>query len=341
MKNRLIILLIVLFLESGCERATPETTPATSLVPPTKTPILTDTPIPATMTPVPTLSGGGGGVLAYCYAPASGRMQLNIVNLDGTEDRKLIDSQFGINHMDWSPDGQKIVAVVYMDSSFSTWSIHLFNADGSNPVRLTDDAGVADSEPAWSPDGTRILFTRVRFVSERQYTSEIWLMNADGSDQKTVVEDGFAAKWSPDGTRIIFSSGKTGNYELYTSNPDGTDEQRLTHTDSNESYPSWSPDGAQIVFTSSTGEWNSTESEATYEIFVMNTDGTGLRQLTDNNISDGTPRWSPDGTHITFASDLTGSGQYNIFVMDGSGTNILQVTHVPEGTRAINPVWMP
>jgi Tol biopolymer transport system component len=222
MQKILAFLMVATLLVSGCGDATPIVTPLS----PTNTPNPTFTRLPPTqtVTPAPTLSGSGGGVLAYCFAQASGLMQLNIVNLDGIEDRKLVDSRFDINHMDWSPDGQKIVAVVYMDSTFTTWSIHIFNADGSNPVRLTTKPGAKDTEPVWSPDGTRILFTRVRFTSERQFTNKIMLINADGSDQKVVIEDGFAAKWSPDGTRIIYSSSKSGNHELYTSNPDGTDE---------------------------------------------------------------------------------------------------------------------
>ncbi|MRR32250.1 hypothetical protein EG834_18420, partial [bacterium] len=200
MKNRLAILLVVLFLASGCGRDILEATPTASLVSPTKTLLPTDTPIPATSTPIPTLSGSGGGVIIYSFVPISGHMQLHEINLDGTEDRVLATSHFGVNHMDWAPDGQKLAAVVYMDSSFTTWSIYVFDADGSNPVRLTDSVGAADSEPAWSPDGTCILFSRIQFTSEREYTSRIMMMNADGSDQKVIVEDGFAAKWSPDGT---------------------------------------------------------------------------------------------------------------------------------------------
>ena len=166
-------------------------------------------------------------------------------------------------------------------------------------------------------------------------------MKSDGSDQHMVVANGFAGKWSPNGTRIIYSSNKTGNYEIYTSNLEGGDEQRLTDTSANEAYPSWSPDGKKIALSLSTGEWNSNESTRTYEIVIMNADGTERRELTHNDAYDGNPRWSPDGTLIAFSSDLAESEHYDVYVMESDGTNRKQVTHTPSGARGINPVWRP
>jgi Tol biopolymer transport system component len=346
MKTKILAsLLPVLFLFSACHPTVAALKPTTTPLPPTATSTLSPTQtLTLTFTPTvfPTLSGSGGGVIAYTLGdPASGRMQLNIVNLDGSEDRKLISLGFGVNHSDWSPDGQKIAAVRYMDASFSTWSIYVFDADGSNPVRLTTTTGAEDSEPAWSPDGAQILFSRIEFTSNTELRSDLWLMNADGGDQHIVVADGFAGKWSPDGKRIIYASNKTGNYEIYTSNTDGTNEKRLTDTSADEAYPVWSPDGKQIVFSASTGVWNTPESVRTFEIYVMNADGSGRRQLTDNTAADGNPRWSPDGSLLTFTSDRAASEHYDVYVMEADGTNVRQVTHTPSGARAINPIWQP
>ncbi len=289
----------------------------------------------------PTPAGGGNGTIAYTFTNGTNNMEIRLINLDGSADRSFTDLQVSVNHSDWSPDGQKLVLVKYMDRTFTTWSIHVFNADGSNLVRLTDTTGAADSEPAWSPDNGRILFSRVYFTTNNQYDSSLWLMNADGSDLHMVVADGFAGKWSPDGTRIIYSSDKTGNQEIYTSNPDGTDEIQITYTDTDESYPSWSPDGTQIAFIISSGLWNSDASVLTFEIYVMNADGSDWRQLTDNDALDGNPRWSPDGSQLLFASDRADAGHFDIYVMNADGTNVRQVTHTPAGTTAINPIWVP
>ncbi len=62
---------------------------------------------------------------------------------------KVIDASIGLNHHDCSPDGKKYAAVGYVGSGFSTWSIHVFNADGTDLVRLTTEEGLWDSELDW------------------------------------------------------------------------------------------------------------------------------------------------------------------------------------------------
>ncbi len=288
-----------------------------------------------------TTRADNGGAILYCFAPATGVHQLKLIDLDGSNERLFIDYPRGLNHPAWSPDGQKLAVVGYMDNTYTTWSIHVINADGSDPVRLTNVTGAADSEPSWSPDGTQILFTRIEFTSSNQFDSSLWLMNADGSDQRMVVADGFAGKWSPDGSRFIYSSEKTGNYEIYTSAPDGTDELQLTETETDESFPTWSPDGMTIAFVVSSGVWNSNASFPTNEIFIMNADGSNVRQLTENNSYDGMPGWSPDGSQLVFSSDRVGRRQFEIFVMNADGTDVRQVTHSPADTTSINPAWQP
>ncbi|MBU0495160.1 MAG: hypothetical protein KKB13_25230 [Chloroflexi bacterium] len=304
--------------------------PAATAAPPTPT---------ATATALP-LTGSGGGVLAYCYQPRSGLHQIYAINADGSGNKKLIDARIGLNHHDWSPDALKFAAVGYVDGG-TTWSIHVFNADGTGLTRLTDAAGVWDSEPAWSPDGTKIAFTRI--YPDQNGRNEIWVMNADGSDPHWSGVEGFAAKWSPPtgGTRFIYVSNRSGNYEIYTAQIDGTDERRLTETSANEMFPTWSPDGSRIAFSASTGEFNTTDNTKTYEIFVMNADGTGVQQLTNNDVLDDYPRWSPDGRLIAFGSDLAASEHWEIYVMNADGTDVRRVTTTPSNATAINAVWRP
>jgi Tol biopolymer transport system component len=137
--------------------------------------------------------------------------------------------------------------------------IWTMNADGTEPVRLTDNSS-ADIHPAWSPNHTRIAFG-----THRDGNDEIYVMNADGSGPTRLTDnlliDGNPA-WSPDGTRIAFYSNRDGNKEIYVMNADGTGQTRLTNDPASDTYPAWSPDGNRIAFTS--------DRNGNVDIYVMN-----------------------------------------------------------------------
>ena len=275
------------------------------------------------------LDGRGGGVIAYCYQPITGEFDHQIygINADGSGNTRLIQADIGLNHHDWSPDGQRLAAVGYVNSS--TWSIYVFNADGTQLIRLTTTNLVNDSEPNWSPDGAQIVFTRI-YPNQNERT-EIWVMDADGGNQRYVGVEGFAAKWSHDGSRFIYQSSFRGSSDLYTCNVDGSNVQQLTATASSEINPVYSPDGTQIAYT--------TDRDGNHEIYVMNADGSNPRRLTNHAFDDSSPRWSSDGSLITF-----GSGpwlEWEVCIMNSDGTNMRQVTDSPTNITAINPVWKP
>ena len=117
--------------------------------------------------------------------------------------------------------------------------IYVMYADGSNQVNLTNNTAF-DSEPAWSPDGSKIAFVSV--VSERDGNIEIYVMDADGSNQvnltNNVASDDNIA-WSPDGSKIAFLSSRDGNGEIYVMEADGSNQVRLTNT-ANNFNPVWS-----------------------------------------------------------------------------------------------------
>jgi len=278
--------------------------------------------------------GSGGDVIAYCYQPLqNGIHQIYSINADGSPNKKLIEATIGLNHHDWSPNGQQIACVGYIGSNNSTWSIHIFNVDGTNLTRLTSQTSVWDSEPAWSPDGTQIAFTRI--YPNQNNREELWIMDATGSNPLYIGIEGFAAKWSSDGTTFIYSSNSTGNYEIYTCRIDGTDIQQLTNTIINEWFPIWSPNDSLIAFNAyPSGDYSSSE------IYIMNANGVNLRRLTNNNVSDGYPRFSPDGSLISFTRDLSNQ-QWEVFIMNIDSTNLRRVTNSPTGITAINAVWKP
>lgn len=150
---------------------------------------------------------------------------------------------------------------------------------------------------------------------------------------------------SPDGERVVFQSNRTGRWEIYVMNMDGSDLTRLTDRTGDNVTPAWSPDGELIAFAASLGE-NS-------EIYVMNSDGSDLRRLTDHPGDDSHPHWSADGSRIIFNSARTtphlegdwSKQWHEIFSMRRDGTDLRQHTHCmtvctypsfsPDGTRIV------
>jgi Tol biopolymer transport system component len=148
-----------------------------------------------------------------------------------------------------------------------------------------------DSEPSWSPDGTRIAFASRRDGAD----SEIYVMDADGSHQTRLTfnpANDDQPAWSPDG-RIVFSSNRTGNSQLLVMNADGTHVQQLTSGAADYFSPDWSPDGRSIVFT--------TNQLSISDTWVMKVADRSIGLLVDD--PDGTydPKWSPDGTKVSYS----------------------------------------
>ena len=113
--------------------------------------------------------------------------------------------------------------------------------------------------------------------------------------------------------------------EIYVMNADGTGTPRqLTNNSEEERGPDWSPDGSRIVFACRKGPAGP-GGAPTFEICVMNADGSGEVQLTSNNVPDLTPTWSPDGSQIVFHRTLS-AGVSQFFVMNADGTATTQIT---------------
>jgi Tol biopolymer transport system component len=120
-------------------------------------------------------------------------------------------------------------------------------------------------------------------------------------------------------------------------NADGSNPTRLTHGSGADTFPHWSPDGKKIVFISGSGGgdmWEILLGNGSYEIYVMNADGSNLVQLTNNPGNDNMdPRWSPDGTQIIFWSSRDGNKE--LYVMNADGSNQTRLTN----TTPSNSSW--
>ena len=208
----------------------------------------------------------------------------------------------------------------------SDWEIYAMNADGSNPVNLTNNPAM-DSLPAFSPDGTKIAF-----ASDRDGNNEIYVMNADGSNQTRLTNNpavDYEPAFSPDGSKIAFTSWRDGNFEIYIMNADGSNQINLTNFPTGETDPAFSPDGSKIAFMSSR--------TINFEIFVMNVDGSNPTRLTFNPGDDTNPAFSPDGSKIAFMSRRDGNAQIYVINADGSNQTRLSNTISNDARPAFSP----
>ncbi|HSS21428.1 MAG TPA: DUF5050 domain-containing protein [Pyrinomonadaceae bacterium] len=141
--------------------------------------------------------------------------------------------------------------------------------------------------------------------------------------------------WSPDDSRILFSALQNGKWNIYVMRADGAQVTKLMNNpDINYFNPSWSPNGKQIVFSARQAK------PAKSDIFVMNADGTGVRQLTTDAANDSSPAWSPNGKQIAFISDRDG-GEHDlqVYLMRADGSE--QRRLVKSATHDYDPQWSP
>lgn len=225
----------------------------------------------------------------------------------------------------FSPDGKKIV---FTGSGLTNSYVGVMNADGSDPVNLTNLPDVSDGFPAWSPDGSQIAFT-----SRRDGNNEIYLMDPYGHQLKRLTNiptDDFAPTWSPDDKQIAFLSDRdntTGIYSIYIMNTAASWVKRLTNDGGNDYTPAWSPDGSQIAFRS--------VQKGQSDIYSVAIDGTNLTDLTNNPAEDWSPSWSPDGTLIAFQTNR--DGNWEIYSMQANGSDPVNLTNNPADDEL--PYW--
>jgi Tol biopolymer transport system component len=196
-----------------------------------------------------------GRKIAFSSGSLEGNHGIFVMNADGSGVTQLTSHTGDLVHdgsPDWSPDARKIAFARYTNWQGSYFAeVYVMNADGTGQTRITTNEaapgipGWSDQAPDWSPNGSRIAFTRTLAHPGGGFLgSDIFVMNPDGSGL-TQLTDGTGhddPEWSPDGSKIAFSSTHfDGTGEIYVMNPDGSGKTNLTNHPAEDTEPSWSP----------------------------------------------------------------------------------------------------
>jgi TolB protein len=262
------------------------------------------------------------------------------VATDGSEHRRLTTSPAFDISPDYSSDGRRIAFTSGRsapsgsedDPAYS--EAYVMQADGSRVRRVTENEGLRDSGPAWSPDGSRLVLARA--PSDPESAADLWVVDLHRGTERPLTDlpdtNESAPDWSPTGGRIVFHGDvrDPGNVDVYSIRPDGTGLRRLTRDPAFDGDAKFSPDGEWIVFGSDRGDNG--------DVYLMRTDGSGLRRVTSDPAFDAQPAFSGDGRSIVFVSERDGG--LDVFTMRTNGSRVVNLTDSPE-VFEFEPDWQP
>ncbi len=261
---------------------------------------------------------------------------LFVMDDDGSNVVNLTNGVGAYNWMgDWSPDGFWILFISSRSGALALWKMH---PDGSDAQMVFNDAG-PESGAAWSPDGTRIAFSRYTAAT----SLDVWVVNADGSGATQLtsqVAPEAQPTWSPDGSRIAYLHSYGSYSDIWAMNADGSNPVNLTNSPASVFvlFPAWAPDGTRIAFTS--------DADGDNDIWMMNPDGTAQTHLTDNPAEESYVSWEQVNRIPNAVNDSVDVGRGRSVVVsplgndsepDGEDMEINDVTRMPtEGSIVIN-----
>lgn len=241
-----------------------------------------------------------------------------IMNIDGSAVTQITNSPGEDGHPSFSSNGQRIFFRSDRSGNLDIWSVGI---DGSDIRHLTDDPAI-DTFPTCSSDGTKVVYS-----SGRSGLCDIYLMNSDGSNDQRVTfstsdfipDISFNALPDPEPWKIAFSSNRGRNYtslnndvrdgDIFLTESDGSNMNIVSNPEFLGHHPSFSPDGQKIAFCS--------YETASWEVWTMNLDGSGVSQVTAAPGRKSTPTWGASG-RIVYSSDSAGNDDVYIVNQDGS-----------------------
>lgn len=293
---------------------------------------MTTATLTPTTSPMPTDEGGGPGHIVFSAKDGDGDLEIYFLDIFRPDPNPIQLTNNAVPDLDpiWSPDGSKIAFVSYRDGNPD---IFIMNSDGSNPQNITKSAS-EDYSPAWSPDGQKIVF------STNIGNTEIYKININASNlvpltniNSVDAEPSVSVSATTGLNVVVFRSNRNNASfsELFTMLLDGSQVKKFmpNRRQQWDTSPSFSPDGTKVAFVSSEFGKN--------EIFVVNSDGTNLQQLTfSTSVNEYSPSWSPDGLQIIFVTGTDGDNI--IYRMNMDGSNIVQIMRMEDANY---PSWRP
>ena len=195
-------------------------------------------------------------------------------------------------------------------------SFELFvQLDDGDVLQLTDDAATDSWRPRLSPDRKTLLFYRspAGVLDSDLTQASLWMVAADGGEAVEVLPrlaHGWTrqggAEWSPRGTELVMMGERPSGMQLWVTTVDGRHVRNLVNTPGDSTDPSWSPDARRVAF-AACAEVNCAPSER--EIFVIFSEGGEPIQITDDDVTDEQPRFSPDGRMIAMRSAVVAANE--------------------------------
>jgi Tol biopolymer transport system component len=265
------------------------------------------------------------GTYALAFARWDGsKHDLYIASTDGSGERFLLERAAGPS---WSPNGQYLSfygeegvdrqtrdGTEYVVEGITNGILWLKVADFPSDISQVEIGQYVREGTgrwaAWAPSGEMIAFDATRSGPDRR----IYFLGTADNQQFNIEIPGEQAAWSPDSNQIVYRSGRDGKQGIWISNRDDSGAHNITN-EGNDAFPRWSPDGEKIAFHRDSGGGN-------VDIYVMNTDGSDVRRLTDAPGADTLPTWMPDG-RIVFRSAR--SGRWDIYIMNADGSDQQQI----------------
>jgi TolB protein len=238
---------------------------------------------------------------------------------------RLTNNNFDEDAAEWTFDN-KIRFIRYVTNTRAeSW---IMNSDGSDQHRANDQIKNLQTGQ-WSPDGNKVVF-----VKENEGRRNVYLANADGSNEKKLPLNYPPTDWSPDGTSFVYSANVGGsNYDIFIYDIASEKSTNISNSPAFDADPLFSPDGTMIAFAS--------DRDGNSENYVMNVDGSNVRRVTFHPAVDAFPVISPDGTQLIFDSNRDEENT-DIYIRNlNDDRPLIKLTDLPSNEEHRSNCWSP